>query len=79
MKIIAYTFEADVHCPTCTKRATRRMKLDHNHPYAMGESFKDDHGIEYDLVDCEGNLVKPVYATDEYEFKVCGDCRVELE
>ena len=40
---------------------------------------KDDHGIEYDLVDCEGNLIKPVYATDEYEFKVCGDCRVELE
>ncbi len=82
MRIIAYTFEADLHCVSCTKRATQRMKLDHNHPYAMGESHKDDHGVEYDFVDSEGNLIHPVFNTDEnpdYPMpQHCGDCFEEV-
>lgn len=76
--IIAYTFESNVHCLDCTRKAAERMKLDHNHPYAMGESCKDDNGIEYDLVDTEGNLIKPVFITDEHDFTHCGDCGVKL-
>ena len=78
MKIIAYTYEADVHCPACTKKASRRMLLDHRHPFAMGTTMKDDHGIEYDLVDDGGNLIHPVFNTDEHSFTHCGDCCKEL-
>lgn len=78
MKIIAYTFEADVHCPACTKQAAQRMKLDHSHPYAMGASHPDDHGIEYDLVDSDGNLVHPVFNTDTDQYATCSDCRADL-
>lgn len=80
LRIVAYTFEADLHCPACTKHQAQRMKLDHDHPYAMGQSCKDDHGIEYDLVDTEGNLIHPVFVTDEMpENSTCGDCRATLE
>ena len=81
MKIIAYTYEADVHCPACTKKAGQRMLLDHRHPYAMGTSWIDDNGIEYDLVNSEGNLIHPVFNTDEDPdgtFTRCGDCDKEL-
>ncbi len=78
MRVIAYAYEADVHCPACTAKAAQRMKLDHSHPYAMGESCGDDNGIEYDLVDSEGNLIHPVFDIDENNFKHCSDCSDEL-
>lgn len=78
MRTIAYTFEADVHCPACTRRAAQRMKLDHNHPYAMGKSCKDEHAIEYDLVDSEGNLIHPAFDIDEHDFTHCSNCRERL-
>lgn len=78
MRIIAYTFEADMHCPACTKKATERMKLDHDHPYAMGDACQDDHGIEYDFVDVEGNLIHPVFSTDVTDPAYCADCRARL-
>ena len=54
------------------------MSLDHRHPYAMGDACQDDHGIEYDFVDDEGNLIHPVFSTDETDFTHCGDCHVAL-
>lgn len=77
-RITGYAYEADVHCCACTRRAAVRMKLDHNHPYAMGGPCKDDNGVEYDLVDREGNLIHPLFNTDEVQFTHCGDCREEL-
>lgn len=82
MRVIAYTYLADLHCVPCTKAATPRMRLDHNHPYAMGQSCKDEHGIEYDIVDREWNLIRPVFSTDEnigYPLPLhCGDCKAEI-
>ena len=78
MQIIAYVYEGDVRCIECTKKASHRMKLDHNHPYAMGESHKDDNGVEYALVDGEGNLIHPVFNTDEHDFTHCGTCGAKL-
>lgn len=74
MKVIAYTYEADVHCPACTKARAPSLRLDHTHPYAIGTQMLDEHGIDYDLVDCEGNLIHPVFDTDEHEFTACSDC-----
>jgi hypothetical protein len=78
MRIIAYTFEAYVHCPACTKQAIERMKLDHSHPYALRDVCQDDHGIEYDFVDSDGNLIHPVFRSDEIDLTHCGDCRARL-
>lgn len=74
MKVIAYTYEADVHCPSCAKARSQALRLDHNHPYAIGTPMLDECGIDYDLVDCEGNLIHPVFDTDEHEFTACSDC-----
>jgi len=78
MKIIAYTYAADVHCPACTRKATGNMKVDHEHLHGVGFSALDSFGIEYDTVDSEGNLLHPVFDTDEHEFTHCGDCHSEI-
>lgn len=78
MRIIAYTFEADLHCPSCTRQATERMKLDHAHPYAMGDACQDDHGLEFDFVDSDSNLIHPVFSADVTDFTHCGDCQTRL-
>ena len=78
VRIVAYTFEADVHCPLCTvERAdvgllTREPPL---HPYT------DEHGLTADLVDREGNPVRPVFSTDAFGAVVphCGECGAPLE
>lgn len=78
MSIIAYSFNADVHCPGCTKAREQSLRLDHNHPYAIDALMLDEHGIEYDLVDNDGNLIHPVFDTDEHEFTACSDCGEEI-
>jgi hypothetical protein len=37
--------------------------------YALSESF---------ATDSEGNMVHPIFASDEYENEVCGDCHSNL-
>lgn len=78
MRVIAYTFKADFHCPACTRQAVERMVLDHQHPFAQGDIGQDEHGIEYDCTDDEGNLIHPVFSTDATNFCHCGDCHAEL-
>lgn len=75
MKIIGYTYEADVHCPACTFKATE-------HPYAWIHQpvpLRDEHGVLRDAVDREGNTIHPVFDIDENNFTHCGDCREELQ
>lgn len=78
MRITAYTYLADVHCPACTKLAAQHMKVDHCAPYALGFSLRDEHGLEYDLRDREGGAILPVFDIEENDFTHCGDCREEL-
>ena len=75
MRIIAYTYCADVHCPECTKRDAAVGIIKREPPLRMGT---DMHGITEDLVDSEGNRVHPVLDIDEHDFTHCGDCREEL-
>lgn len=78
--IVAYAFEAALHCPGCTRERAQHMVLDHTHPYATGRSDVDAHGIEHDLVDREGNLIHPVFSTDEIQpDDSCDDCRAHLK
>lgn len=58
--IIAYTYEAAMHCPDCT-RARFARPPDLHRP----ESFPDAAGVPMDARDCEGNLVHPVSSIDD--------------
>jgi len=69
MRIIAYTYEADVHCPACTKYRFGRLAW-------MGAP--DECGVPESAVDRESNPVHPVFVTDEHDFTHCGTCRQAL-
>lgn len=75
MKIIAYTYCADVHCPSCAAADADVGILRRQPPLSMGT---DEHGIALDLIDREDNPVHPVFTTDKHDFTHCGDCREEL-
>ncbi len=68
MRIIAYTYEADVHCPACTNARFGQVI---RYP-------RDDCGIPLDATDREGNPVHPVFDIDERSFTHCSDCGGEL-
>ena len=69
MRIVAYTFEADVHCPACTARRFGGIKW-------MGDD--DEHGVPERATDLEGNRVHPVFVTDEHNFTHCGTCGEQI-
>ena len=83
MNIKAYTYEADIHCIACT---VKRFAYFHTGD-VREDSFVDWWGIYYDQADNEGNLVHPLFDTDEWEefdesylaenptqYLACGDC-----
>ena len=75
MRIIGYTFEADVQCPACTIHMANVGRLRREPPITLGV---DENGLPMDLVDREGNLVHPVFDIDEHEFTNCGACGAAL-
>lgn len=75
MRIIAYTYLADVHCPTCTREAVADGALVRKEPLWFNT---DEHDLHQDLVDREGNPIHPVFDIDEDLPTHCGDCLREL-
>ena len=71
-RIIAYTFNAAVHCPSCTCNALACGTLTRRPPLACGTG--DEHGVPVDAVDSEGNPVRPVFSTDEHAETNCDRC-----
>ena len=89
MRIIAYTYDADYHCIKCTnKRFAYYHTGDVRFSSANDKSVQVDWwGIYVDQQDSEGNLVHPVFSTDEWQeldesylaenptqYLACGDC-----
>lgn len=92
MRIIAYTYEADYHCIDCTRKRfsdtpTSRIKWTYE---------VDENGIwndsQFPTLDTEGNLVHPLFSTDEWQefdegflaenptqYLACGDCHEIIE
>ena len=68
--IIAYAYEADLHCPRCTKRRFPDPGAD-----------PDEHGVAQDATDREGNVISAVFTTDEVlqdlHCSQCGDIIAE--
>ena len=93
-RIIAYTYEADYHCIDCTTRNKRLQRTVCQH-YIQGipcKNCRDSNGLLYDQLDNEGNLVHPVFSTDEWQefdegflaenptqYLACGDCHEVIE
>ena len=76
MRIIAYTYDADVHCVACTTRRFGAFKgIVKTLMQERGQC--DEHGID-EPTDSEGNLIHPVFSTDEHDFTHCGDCHQPL-
>jgi hypothetical protein len=72
VRIVAYTYEAGINCPTCARRAWQAGRL-----VASGQDTRlDEHGMPADgLIDREGNPVHPVFDTDEFGLgEPCDTC-----
>jgi hypothetical protein len=87
MRIIAYTYEADVHCIDCT----RGRFADSPNARIKWTQEVDEHGVwndsQFPTLDAEGNLVHPLFSIDEWQeldtsflaenptqYLACGDC-----
>lgn len=75
MKIEAYTYDSDIHCPACTAVKFGRM-LTHGADYPT-----DEHGVRLDARDSEGNEIHPVFSTGSEADtpQHCSDCHQFLE
>jgi hypothetical protein len=82
MRVVAYSYEADVHCPACTQARHYRggFAMDwHVHiALAQEKCTVDEHQVPYKAIDNEGNPIHPVFSTDEHDFTHCGDCNESL-
>lgn len=75
MRVIAYSYDADIHCIGCTqgRLANSGFKFPVN-------DRRDEHLIPENAVDSEGNKIHPIFSTDENSDGLyCGDCHEEIE
>jgi hypothetical protein len=65
--IIAYTWQADSHSVDATRTAyeTGVLRVNNQHPYALDVRVFDEAGLPFNLEDSDGNLIHPVFDTDE--------------
>lgn len=78
MRIVAYTFDADVACPDCTRYRYKHNLLNRS----KCSKSTDEHGIPDNPApeDSDGNEVHPVFSTDEgFEDACCGYCNEPLD
>lgn len=82
VKVIAYTYDADVHCPACTRKALARGTITaapiwNIEPPATRR--KNPNGMPDMSFDREGNEVGAMFSTDECPDAVmCADCGREV-
>lgn len=70
-KIIAYTYDSDIHCVDCTKE-----RFSANAQQAQ-EYTVDENNVLSFAKDSERNPIHAVFSTDEFNPNgaYCGDCR----
>lgn len=71
--ITAYAYNGAIHCPRCTQRALRAYQQQITRPHP-GPAQLDAHGLPDDMIDREGNQVRPVFSTDENANGYCDTC-----
>jgi hypothetical protein len=66
VSIIAYTYEAGLHCPDCARARAERNGFELAPLPVYGKLHGlDEHDVPFDAIDDEGNPVHPVFSTDE--------------
>ena len=77
MKIIAYTYDADIRCAECAIKQFAQESRLFNALYTKDvlRRLVDENGIPNAQKDSEGNFIRPVFSTDEMAHGHCGDCR----
>ena len=83
MKVIAYAYMADIHCPGCTRSALQsgsNLHIDNQHLCAVPvkHTSMDEFGIPLNAFDKEDNRIRAVFATDTLDVTHCCDCGGEL-
>lgn len=73
MRVIGYTYVADIHCVDCALAAHAAGQFTLDDPLNHGPG-DDENGLPYAATDSEGNPVHPVFSTDEREITHCRDC-----
>lgn len=71
MRIAAYTYEADYHCPDCTRS---------RFPAPPHSKDVDENGVDTRAKDSEGNELHPVFDIDSNTpaGTICSDCKAEI-
>ena len=76
--VVGYTFNADTHCPECTRQYFS-VEIE-NAAQDVGYNYVDEHGIPLDLWDSESNPVHVIFPSAEFDyFPACGDCREPID
>lgn len=65
MKIIAYSYDAGIHCVPCSQK----------HFLGKGDAT---NGIHKYQKDSEGNIISPIFSTDKHENEFCEDCNIKI-
>jgi hypothetical protein len=74
MRIIAYTYDADIRCPDCARNRFCSPEA----KQAPADDI-DEHGLLLVQEDREGNVIHPVFSTDELgSLNHCADCHTEI-
>jgi hypothetical protein len=79
-KVIAYVFNAGIHCPNCASKAHASGAFAQAPESLALLPGTDENGIPYALVDGEGNPIHPVFVTDEHPATgvYCDTCGAEI-
>jgi len=73
MRIIAYNYDADMHCVACTQARFKPQKL----CVPLIEGVNIDEFIV--PADRDGNPIHPVFDIDEKSnYHTCGTCRITI-
>ncbi len=83
MRVVAYAYLADIHCPGCTGSALksgRNLHMDNQHPCAIPVKHigMDEFGIPLNVFDKEDNRIRAVFSTDTCDVTHCCNCGGEL-
>ena len=76
--VIAYAYDADIHCIPCTLARYRAKQFAMTDPLGYGPG-RDENGLPYAAADSEGNAVHPLFATEAEAPEFCGDCGEHID
>jgi hypothetical protein len=81
LKIVAYTYDAAIHCVRCTQRRAKEFRIDPRLADGVAVVLRvDEHAIHIGTIDTEGNQLRPIFSDDEIVRapNYCDDCHSKI-